>query len=177
MKDNCIENWHLGMLIDGFMVANWDLRLRWPITVKQNLWPQNRWFTSPNNFVTVIALFILMIPSFRTDRPGHTVLTQIRLLRKGTVKILNIRTPKNWHNYLKIWRVWLCHTVMSPRDADGMGNSPGIPVRKLGDQYGIHCLPFLLHLLDSLLFELAKLFRCYDNYGNISGVWFFRFLL
>ena len=39
---------------------------------------------------------------------------------------------------------------------------------------GLHCLPFLLHLLDSLLYYRATLFKFSDNYSNFSGVRIFR---
>ena len=38
-------------------------------------------------------------------------------------KFLNIWTPENCCSYPKIWTIWLCHRVMSQKDADGMANS------------------------------------------------------
>ena len=43
----------------------------------------------------------------------------------------NYQTPKNrttlkkYCKYPKIWTMWLCHTVMCPKDADKTGNSVG----------------------------------------------------
>ena len=39
---------------------------------------------------------------------------------------------------------------------------------------GLHCLPFRLHVLDTLLYGKATLFKFWDNYSNISGVRIFR---
>ena len=38
----------------------------------------------------------------------------------------------------------------------------------------LHCLPLRLHLLDSLLYARATLFKFKDNYSNISNVQIFR---
>ena len=39
---------------------------------------------------------------------------------------------------------------------------------------GLHCLPFCLHLLDSLLCSKTILFQFWDNYSIFSGVRIFR---
>ena len=38
----------------------------------------------------------------------------------------------------------------------------------------LHCLPFRLHVLDSLLYGRATLFKFQDNYSSFSGVRTFR---
>ena len=67
-----------------------------------------------------------MILSFRTNRSGQTVQTQIRLL-----------------------------------------------LEEQSDQ-GLHCLPFRLHLLDTLLHGKVALFKFQGDYSKFSGVRIFR---
>ena len=62
-----------------------------------------------------------MILSFRTDMPGQTVQSQIRLL-----------------------------------------------LEEQSDQ-GLHCLPFRLHRLDSLLYGRATYFKFQSDYNNFFG--------
>ena len=47
------------------------------------------------------------------------------------------------------------------------------PVQTAPDQ-GLHCLLFLLHLLDTFLKGKATLFKFYGDYNNIFGVGIFR---
>ena len=39
---------------------------------------------------------------------------------------------------------------------------------------GLHCLPFRVHLLDSLNYDGAIFFKFNDNYGKFLSVWIFR---
>ena len=38
------------------------------------------------------------------------------------------------------------------------------------DPQGLHCLQFQMHLLVSLLYGRATLFKFYDNYSNLPGL-------
>ena len=80
-----------------------------------------------------------MILSFRTDKSGQTVQTQIRLLLEegSTVMILSFRTDKSGQTVQTQIRLLL---------------------EEQSDQ-GLHCLQFWLHLLGALLLGKAALFK------------------
>ena len=48
LRENCIQNVHLGRYIVGYMVGNFVLRRRVSGAVKRNFRPYNRWYTSTN---------------------------------------------------------------------------------------------------------------------------------
>ena len=66
----------------------------------------------------------------------------VRSFYRTTVKFLIFGHPKKCCNNPKIETMWLCHKVMSPKDADGMANrvDPDQTAPEQSDQ-GLHCLP------------------------------------
>ena len=56
-----------------------------------------------------------------------------------------------------------------PKFSDRYASANSADPDQTADQ-GLHCLPFRLHLLDSLLYGRATLFELWDNYSNFWGV-------
>ena len=87
LGDNCIQNFHLGRYIVGYIVGNFVLRQRVSGAIKHNFWPYNRWYTSPNEhfeygYPHSNALFNIYSSKAQHFPPNWSFVSNIKQLRQ-----------------------------------------------------------------------------------------------